>query len=108
MHHLYVVVRRDLPIEHQAVQASHAALASGRRFSFDEHPSLVLVTVPDEPSLRELRDRLTIESELFHEEDMGGEATAFATEPITGDDRKQFSGLPLLRGSNALPALLPT
>ena len=101
--HVYVVVRDDLESRHKAVQATHAGIVGSARLFPNEvvHPSLVLCTVPDEQTLIDLSNKLIldgiIEHEIFQEADMNNEMTAICTEPITGDLRKIFQDLPLLK-----------
>lgn len=93
-----------MPLAHQAVQAIHAGIVSAREFMFPEliHPSLVLVTVPDEPALLELEDQCRlagIRSAVFLEADMDNAPTALATEPVNGQGRKLFRKYPLFSGA---------
>lgn len=102
--HVYVAVRADLPLAHQAVQAVHAGISSARDFFPPDliHPSLVLVTVPDEPSLLALQDRCNaagVRTRVFVESDMQDASTALATEPINGKGRRLFQKLPLFTGA---------
>ena len=102
--HVYVAVRADIPLAHQAVQAVHAGISSGRDLIAKENtnPNLVLVTVPDIPALLQLRhqcDAAGIGSRLFIEEDMGFQPTALATEAINGKARRIFQKLPLFSGA---------
>lgn len=103
MTHVYVAVRRDLPIAYQAVQAVHAGISAGRELIAKENtnPNLVLVSVPDLASLIELRNRCDdakIANRLFVEEDIGYQPTALATEPVNGKARRVFQKLPLFTG----------
>lgn len=105
MRHIYVVVRGDLPFCHQTVQACHAGIAVAREgliLKDEEHPSLVVLTVPDEEALLDVADRLhyaKIPFRLFQEADMGNESTALATGPLEKADRKLFQGYKLLQGA---------
>lgn len=101
---MYVAVRQDLPLAHQAVQAIHAGIASARELipSGAIHPSLVLCTVPDEAALLQLRDKCNregVETRVFVESDMGQAMTALATEPVNGKGRKLFRDLKLFTGA---------
>jgi hypothetical protein len=104
MRHVYVVVRQDLPSHIQTVQACHAAIcvARNRLIQDDEdHPSLVVLTVPDSASLIEMSCRLSklgITHRTFLEADLDDQPTALATEPLAGKQRRVFADLPLLRG----------
>lgn len=107
--HLYVVVRRDIPLAHQAVQAIHAGIASARELipSGAIHPSLVLCTVPDQQALLAVQDRchaagianrLFVESDSLPMQDGMSQCdipTALATAPVNGKGRKLFRELPL-------------
>jgi hypothetical protein len=42
-------------------------------------------------------DRIGIRTRVFHEPDIGNQATALATEPVYGDDRKYFKKYRLLK-----------
>ncbi len=94
---MYVLVRTDLPLAQQIVQAAHAAHEAGIHFG-DKlvHPSsLVLIGVGSEAELRAEYDRLIaagIPLTLFIEPDMGDAATALASGPLTGGDRRLFKG----------------
>lgn len=58
----------------------------------------MLCTVPDEDALRRAAAATSlkgIRNYLFLEPDLGGQATAFATEPISGEMRKTFKKFPL-------------
>jgi hypothetical protein len=86
---LYVVVRSDLSPGQQAVQACHAALALAES-GVAVPDTLVLLAVPDEPALLQLADRIALgcalpcgyrlQLEVFCEPDLGGQATALATD----------------------------
>jgi hypothetical protein len=59
---------------------------------------MVICTVPDEAALRRWADQTALQgirNYLFEEDDFGDEATAFCTEPITGEARRFFRKLPL-------------
>jgi len=78
---MYVFVRKDLPLPAQAVQAAHAASEFARLHPLppDLTPTIVLLEVPDEDSLKEVethsRDRPTF---MFREPDMQWAPTAIA------------------------------
>lgn len=86
---VYVVVRADLPPGQQAVQACHAALQLADGAVYGDS-TLVLLTVPDENALHTLAARIRqrcaiprgyrLQLEVFHEPDLGGQATALATD----------------------------
>lgn len=95
-----MIVREDLPLEHQLVQAVHAAYEIGQRVA-DPRPEpdySVVLSVPDEAALMRAYARLTehgIPVHLFREADLGDEATALASAPVVGEERKRFSRYPL-------------
>lgn len=87
-----------------AVQACHAAMEAGRHLWDDgEHPSIVLLAVPDEETLLKKKSDVEergIKTRIFFESDFGQHHSAFATEPIEGEDRKVFANDRLLRLEN--------
>lgn len=100
-HYLYVVVRKDLSLRQQAVQAAHAALEAKHHLglSWTEHPNLVLCGVEDlsqllqcSASLREAQ----VEHRLFVEPDQNNEPTALATCLLQGAARRCLRKYPLL------------
>lgn len=97
-----MVVREDLSLSQQLVQAAHATLEAGLALGANpESPyHLVALSVPDEPSLRaalaHASEHVTVYP--FIEPDLGNEMTAFASEPLSGRFRRVFSKLPLWRG----------
>lgn len=59
---------------------------------------MVICTVRDEEALRLAAAKCSasgIRKYVFTEEDLGDQATSFATEPITGETRKFFKRFPL-------------
>ena len=98
-----MVVRTDLSPEQQLVQAVHAAHEAGIRFGDPSSISSVVVcSVPDERELLCVKERLDlreIRHHVFYEEDMDGQATALATEPVFGVRRKVLSHYPLWKGA---------
>ena len=65
-----------------------------------DHPHLVVCSVSGEARLEKLifdLEREEIKFEIFREPDLGNEITAVATEPVSGNDRRMFRRLPLLR-----------
>jgi hypothetical protein len=95
----YVLVRRDIPLADQIVQACHASLEAG--FSFERPAvtsSLVLLGVDNEASLKEWAAKLEyngIRCEVFHEPDDSMGFTALASQPLVGAQREIFSTLKL-------------
>ena len=99
------MVRTDLSPAQQLVQAVHAAYEAGIRFGDPSSISSVVVcSVPDEQELLRVKERLDlrgIRNYVFCEEDLGGRATALATEPVFGSRRKVLSHYPLWEGGQA-------
>ena len=98
--HVYAVVCKDIPLQHQAVQACHACIAAGREIIGIPTPYLVVLTVPDEAALMALSEKLTLNNvkhRIFHEDDMGGRATALATQDLAYRQRDLFIGIKLYR-----------
>lgn len=59
---------------------------------------MVVCTVPNEAALRKWADATNvrgIRNFMFEEDDFNNQATAFATQPITGEARRFFRKLPL-------------
>ena len=100
--YMYVIVRNDLSPAQRAVQASHAAIESTRKYlsDGDEHPSVIILIVKNERKLIEVQARLKydhdIEHIVFEEPDIGNQMTALATTPLCGDDRDIFKRFQLL------------
>lgn len=93
-------MRTDLPLAQQLIQTAHAAQESGLKFPGPrpEPDYICLLSVPDEPSLMAMADRLTgddIALCLVREPDLGDQFTAIATEPLSGGRRKIFRGCTL-------------
>jgi hypothetical protein len=97
---VYVFVRRDLPPSQAAVQACHACIEARHLFpAGPNHANLVVLGIRDEAKLIDALRRihaLGIRLQAFFEPDLGGQLTAFATEPIPGDSRHPFRRYPLL------------
>lgn len=86
-----VIVRSDIPTEHQAVQISHAALQFQHQHSdiaklwHDTDNRLVFLSVKNEEAILELKEKaakLNIPYSLFLEPDMGHQYTAIALAPL--------------------------
>jgi hypothetical protein len=99
--HFYVLVRTDLPLPQQIVQAVHAAHEAGRSFPCDGTPSVVVCRTPSEATLLREGDKLAmlgIPTTIFREPDIGDEATALATAPVDISTRRIFSKWQLWNG----------
>ena len=99
--YVYIVVRNDLKLEHQLVQACHAALESGFDFNRpDITAHLVVLHAEDRGHLEEIAMYLQeeeVEYRMFHESwgDIGN--TALATKPIPKVKKGVLRILPLLK-----------
>lgn len=84
------MVRTDLSLPQQVVQAAHAAFAAGAHFQSDPHLSLSLCGVKGRWAIQEVAEYLDqhgIPHVDFHEPDLGGALTALATGPLTDEGR---------------------
>lgn len=106
--YIYVLVREDIPLEQQLVQACHAASEAGASFNGGiRNSSLIVCTVPDRAALLAARERLArygIQTLMFFEPSWDMGHSALATQPITA--RKQRFAMniyPLFRAP-AVPA----
>lgn len=96
----YVVVRKDIPMHHQAVQACHAALEAGFRFEQPKEVSnLILLHVGGESELLELSRQLNnrgIQHHVFFEPDNGMGHSSLCTQAlVTNRERRIFAELPM-------------
>lgn len=108
MSYLYVLVRRDLPPTQIAVQASHAAIEAARLLlpADSDHPHLVLCGVRSADRLLAAADFLYLNQvphAVFREPDRGGEPTALAAGPVTGDRRRLFARFRCLTVADLVP-----
>lgn len=96
------MVRLDLPLPQQTVQACHAVLEHARHFtSTQEHPYVIVLGVPNELAIERIKDKLDSEqipNILFREPDLGGKITSVAAGPVYGSARKFFRHFKLLKG----------
>ena len=96
----YIFIRKDLSVEQQIVQASHAALEAGFRFTQPEKTShIVLIGIDGQEELEKISSYLIDENilhEMFFEPDYDG-YTSIATQPIFGEQRKPLKKFPLHR-----------
>ena len=102
----YVLVREDLSIAQQAVQACHACLDSGKYLPHSgDHPHLCLLTVRNEEQLLEWERWLSTQTQFgvrsFREPDLGDSLTAIAVVGVRGRDRNVFRNLPLFQKEKA-------
>lgn len=89
---MYVFVRKDLSPAQQAVQASHAAIESTKKWPYiGDHPHLVVLGVKSEEQLKNALDKVKsfgILTAPFYEDN--DELTAFATRPVIKDEERRF------------------
>lgn len=101
---MYIVVRKDLKPTQIAVQAGHAILeASVLVPPNSEHPHFVLCGIDNEQKLQKMSEYFklnNIEFKEFREADLDNQLTAIATKPISGEQRKVFKKLQLLKASD--------
>jgi len=101
-------VRKDLTPAQIAVQACHAVIEMTRDSlipSGIDHPSVIICGVDSESKLLnalEYAQSAGIECRLFREADLDDEATAFATEPVYGSQRRLFKKFQLVKSSDFL------
>lgn len=102
----YVLVREDIPLAQQLVQACHAAQHAGHALGGQvEESSLIVCTVPDRAALVAAQARLErygIRSKMFFEPSWEMGYSALCSEPIT--NRKQrfaMNKYPLFLGPEA-------
>lgn len=91
----YVLVRTDMPLAQQLVQATHASAEAARLF-YEAHHGIsraVLLRVKDSAALSRAQTRLTREGVLFttfFEPDFGIGYSALATAPLPPGSRSVF------------------
>lgn len=82
MKQIYVLVRLDLPLAQQVVQAAHAANEIGKIEGNCDTKSLILCGIESEKALLLEKEKLQdFPHVLFREPDIGDEATALAVIP---------------------------
>jgi hypothetical protein len=104
-----VLIRTDLPLERQMVQACHAASMAGHRFAgWGEDTRMALLAAGNEDDLMKAcmrLERLGIEFHLFHEPDHDIGYSAMASAPIAWKlARKALPHLPLWQAGQTLRA----
>ena len=95
--YIYIFVRKDLSPERRLVQACHAATESGilycNRANYDllHAHTLIVLSVKNLPALMDAYNDISpkIASVLFYEDALE-EDTAFATRPVTEEERELF------------------
>lgn len=97
----YTFIRRDLPIQHQLVQACHSALEAGSEFKQPgQIPNLVLLDAKDASHLDEISNFLMSNGIRFHkffepDNEMG--YSSITTEPLSADRKKKLSNFKMWR-----------
>lgn len=99
---MYILVRKDLSARQQAVQSTHAAIESARKYIScgDEHPSVIICSIKSENKLMMCADELKekgIDFQIFRELDIGNQATALASRPLRGEERDAFARFQLMQ-----------
>lgn len=99
--YMYILVRNDLSFAQKAVQGTHAGIEAARHYlkSDDEHPSVIYCSIKNENKLMKCADEFKskgIDFQIFREPDRNNEATALASQPLTGKDRETFKRFQLL------------
>jgi hypothetical protein len=97
----FTFIRKDLPIQHQMVQAVHSALEAGSEFKQPENVSnLVLCGAKDKYHLyeiSELLDKHSIKYHMFYEPDNDMGHSSITTEPLTQEKKRVLSNFQLWR-----------
>jgi len=93
--YFYILIRKDLTSPQQICQAVHAAYESGMRLAQPTSRTdfTVICEIPDENALLIAQDEIErkgFRTIMFREPDLGGQATALATEPILKTQRKKL------------------
>lgn len=105
-HYVYVLVRTDLPISQQVVQAIHSSMiATQSHGRVTEDTRLALLSVKNEEHLLEIEEKCKINNisyEKFWEPDNMIGWSALTTEPIKRNQGKVFKSLSLWNPENRL------
>lgn len=93
--YIYAFIRKDLSFPQQVVQTAHATIEATKSFLNNEleHPHFIVLSIKDEQQLYKAAQKLDkagIQYRIFTEPDRNNEATAIATEPIFGENRRLF------------------
>ena len=91
----YTFIRRDIPIQHQLVQACHSALEAGSEFKEPgKIPNLILLDAKDQNFLLQTSKFLeehNIKHHMFWEPDNDMGYTSITTEPLCSERKKKLS-----------------
>lgn len=97
----YTFIRKDLPIQHQMVQACHSALEAGNMFDQPDNVSnLILIGAKNKAHLYEIAEFLefnNIKYYMFFEPDNNMGHSSLTTEPLTQDQKRILSKFKLWR-----------
>ena len=97
----YTFIRKDLPLNHQIVQACHSALEAGSEFKEPGRiPNLILLELKNSEHLEEatrLLDKHGIKYHKFFEPDNNIGHSSITTEPLCDERRKALSNFRLWR-----------
>jgi len=97
----FTFIRKDLPLQHQIVQACHSSLEAGAEFNEPSNThNLVLIQVADLEELESVDTKLTACGFRFHkffEPDNNLGYTSITTEPLTLEQKKKLSNFKLWR-----------
>lgn len=109
--YVYILVRTDLSIEQQSVQAIHAGMAATHKFKeLSEDTRLALLAVPSEKELEGWMHKLTekgIAFEPFFEPDYETGYSALATIPISSTQGRCMKSLNLWSPALTLKKEMP-
>ena len=90
--YIYVLVRKDIPIEQQLVQACHASCVAGESFG-KSNSSMVLLGVENLDQLLGISEEfrnLRVPFEMFFEPDWDMGYSALATKAVKGAERARI------------------
>jgi hypothetical protein len=78
---MYVLVRKDIPPIHRAVQGSHAVAEFLIHHNRDgwKNGTMIMLGVPNEKALKYWKAKLADKAVAFYEPDIGNQMTALAT-----------------------------
>lgn len=97
----YTFIRKDLPIQHQMVQACHSALQAGAEFlEPTQVPYLILLEAKGPCHLESISNYLDTHKIRYHkffEPDNDFGFTSITTEPLNDDQRKLLSNFKMWR-----------
>jgi hypothetical protein len=107
IHRIYVLVRQDISLAQQMVQACHASAEMARQY-YERTANiahLVLLSVENEDKLLQAAERLSsqgIEHVVFHEPDNNMGFSALASQPVSSESSRAFKKWPLWKHETSL------